>query len=69
MEYRERDWIIKMERLQKERDMDDERRERAKDKRAQAIMMNTFMMANGRSLSAEDSPSKKFKEEWRKVQQ
>jgi hypothetical protein len=62
-----------MEMLQKENDCDDEKRERVEDERAQAAMMNMFMMAVvGRSLSAEDSPLKTLKEkrkqqEWRRV--
>jgi hypothetical protein len=51
--------IMEMERLQKEKDREDERKERAYDRRAQASMMNMFMMAIvRRSFSAEDSPAK-----------
>jgi hypothetical protein len=51
-----------MEMLQKEKDRDDERRERAKVRRAQAVMMDMFIMAMvGRSFSAEDFTSKKLK--------
>jgi hypothetical protein len=53
---------MEMERLQKEKDQEDERKERAEDRRAQASMMNMFMMAIvGRYFSAEESPSKKLK--------
>ncbi len=48
---------MEMERLQKEKDLDHERRERVEYRRAQAVMLNMFMMAMvGRYLSAEDSP-------------
>jgi hypothetical protein len=42
-----------------ETDQEYERKERAEDRRAQASMMGTFMMAMiGRSFSAEESPTK-----------
>jgi hypothetical protein len=50
---------MELERLQKEKDREDDRRERGKDRRAQASMMNMAMV--GRSFSAEDSPTKKSK--------
>jgi hypothetical protein len=53
---------MEMERLQKEKDQEAERRERAKDRRAQASMMNMLMMAMvDRSFIAEGSPAKKLK--------
>jgi hypothetical protein len=59
LERRERDRIMEMERLQMGTDQEYERKERAEDRRAQASMMGTFMMAMiGRSFGAEESPTK-----------
>jgi len=68
LERRERDRRTEIEKLQKEKEREDERKERAEDRRAQAAMMNMFMIAiMGRSVSANkrnlDKENKEDKED------